>query len=304
MNGRVLVTGASGFIGRSLVARLAQQQRPVVAAGRRAFDVPEGVQLLVDGAGTKEVVATCDCVVHLAGRAHQGGGFADFEPDIALAAHWARMSAQAGVRRFVHVSSIGVLGTRTHGSPWTEETPPAPREPYAVAKLAAEAAVRRELDGSPTQWVIVRPPMVYGPGAPGNFARLVRAVARGWPLPFASVRNRRHLIAIDNLVDALVLCIDAEAAAGQIFLLADEEPVSTPELVNLIAKGLGVKPHLAEFPPALLALVAQVTGRTRMADSLLHDLTVDSGKAHRVLGWKAATKPRMAIVRAAAASRE
>jgi UDP-glucose 4-epimerase len=296
MNGRVLVTGASGFIGRALVARLVQEHRPVVAAGRRAFDVPEGAQLLIDGPQTQEVLATCDGVVHLAGRAHRRGTFADFEPDIALAARWARMSSQAGVRRFVYVSSIGVLGTRTQGPAWTEETPPAPREPYAVAKLKAEEAVRRELDGTPTEWVIVRPPMVYGPGAPGNYARLVRAVARGWPLPFASVRNRRDLIGIDNLVDALVRCLVSEAAARQTFLLADGETMSTPEIINQIADGLGVKPNLVNFPPALLKLIAEAAGQERLSDSLLRDLLIDASKSHRVLGLKP-RKPQTIMIR-------
>jgi nucleoside-diphosphate-sugar epimerase len=303
MNARVLVTGASGFIGRALIAALARQQRPVTAAARRVFDVPTGVDLLVGDTGAQEALAQCDCVVHLAGRAHRGGRFADFEPDIALAARWARMSADAGVRRFVQVGSIGVLGTRSHGAALTEDAPPEPREPYAIAKLAAELAVQRELRPGATEWVVVRPPMVYGPNAPGNFARLVRAVARGWPLPFASVSNRRHLVAIDNLVDALLRCLDDEAAARQTFLIADDEPVSTPELVSLIAQGLRVPPRLVKFPPALLDLAAKAAGRARMADSLLHDLLVDTAKARRLLGWRPAVSPREAIVQAAAASR-
>ena len=145
--------------------------------------------------------------------------------------------------------------------------------------------------------------MVYGPGAPGNFARLVRAVARGWPLPFAGVRNRRHLVGIDNLVDALLHCVDHEAAARQTFLIADDEAVSTPELVSLIAQGLRKPPRLVHFPPALLELAARATGRSRMADSLLHDLAIDASKARRVLGWRPVVSAREAIVQAAAASR-
>jgi nucleoside-diphosphate-sugar epimerase len=302
-NARVLVTGASGFIGGALVAALSRHQRPVTAVGRQVFDAPAGVTVVIDGPQTQAALAQCDCVVHLAARAHRGGTLADFEPDIALASRWARMSAQAGVRRFVQVSSIGVLGTRSDGAALTEDTLPAPSEPYAIAKLAAEDAVRRELDGSATEWVIVRPTMVYGPRAPGNFARLVRAVARGWPLPLASVRNRRHLVALDNLVDALLHCIDHDAAARQTFLIADDEAVSTPELVKLIAQGLHMPARLVKFPPALLELAARATGRSRIADSLLHDLVIDTGKSRRMLGWQPVVSPRDAIVRAAAAWR-
>src|SRR5207253_737253 len=133
-----------------------------------------------------------------------------------------------------------------------------------------------ELSSAATEWVIVRPPMVHGPGAPGNFRRLLRAVQRRWPLPFAQVRNRRALVGIENLLDAIELCIDHSAAASQVFLVADAEPISTAELAALIAQGLGVAPRLWSLPPAWLGAAACATGRRRMAESLLCDLEIDT----------------------------
>jgi UDP-4-keto-D-FucNAc 4-reductase len=304
----ILVTGASGFIGRALVAALAGQGRPVVAASRRPFDLPQGAKLLVTGgaeddeAQVRRALSSTDVVVHAAGRAHRGGGLADFEPDIELGVRWARLSAEQGVRRFIQMSSIGVLGTRTFSNPFTEDTPPAPREPYAKVKLDTEQAIQRELASATTEWVILRPPMVYGPGAPGNFARLVHAVQRGWPLPFAAVSNRRNLVAIDNLVAAILRCAEHEQAARQVFLVADDEAISTAQLVTLIARGLGVPAHTLHVPPPWLDFAARAMGRTRMADSLLHDLRVDAGKIRQSLDWRPLTHADEAIVRAAAAA--
>jgi nucleoside-diphosphate-sugar epimerase len=291
VSGPIVVTGASGFIGRALVARLNSQARFVIALGRAEFEAPgEAWQASVDGA---------DCVIHLAARAHRGGDDSLFESDAQLARSVARAAAQRGVRRFIHMSSIGVLGTSTNGSPFTEQSAAAPKEPYARAKLRSEQAVRAELAAAPTDWVILRPTMVYGPDAPGNFARLLGAIRKGWPLPFASVRNRRHLIGIDNLVDAIELCVAHAGASRQVFVVADDEPVSTAELVRLIAQGLSVAPRLWPVPPALLQAAARASGRRRMAESLLGDLEIDCGHIRRTLGWAPRVPAREGIVQAA-----
>lgn len=291
MTGPIVVTGASGFIGRALVARLAGQGRALVALGRR--------ELEAGGASLDRAIAGADAVVHLAARAHRGGADAEFAGDVALARSLSRLAAAGGVRRFVHMSSIGVLGTATHGTPFDEATAPAPKEPYAHAKLRAEEQVRAQA----VEWVILRPTMVYGPHAPGNFARLLAAVRKGWPLPFASVRNRRCLIGLQNLLDCIELSIDHPGAAHQTFVLADGDPVSTPELACLIGQGLGVAPRLLRVPPTLLAMAARATGRARMAESLLGDLEIDTGHIRRTLGWQPRVPAREGIVQAAAASR-
>jgi nucleoside-diphosphate-sugar epimerase len=296
MSGAIVVTGASGFIGRNLVARLMDEGRTVVAPGRTELQARDG--------SLQRSLAGAHCIVHLAARAHRGGADPEFEHDVALTQSLARMASQGGARRFLLLSSIGVLGTSTHGTPFTESTTPSPKEPYARAKLRAEHALQGELSSSATEWTILRPPMVHGPQAPGNFARLVRAVQRGRPLPFSSVRNRRCLVGIENLLDAIELCIDHDAAARQTFVVGDETPVSTPELVNLIAQGVGAKPRLWAFPPDLLGALARLAGRGRMAESLLGDLEIDAAHIRRTLGWIPRIGAHEGIVQAAASFRQ
>lgn len=295
MSGNIVVTGASGFIGRALVTRLERDGRGVVALSRAELATRDGT--------LESRIASASCIVHLAARAHKKGRDAEFEADVALTQFLARLAAATGVQRFVHMSSIGVLGASTSDGPFTEATRPAPAEPYARAKLRAEQALQAELSKAAMDWVILRPPMVHGPNAPGNFALLLRAVQRGWPLPFGSVQNRRSFAGIENLVDAVVSCVDHPAAARQVFLVADVEPVSTPELVTFIAQGLGTQARLWKLPPAILAAAARATGKQRMAESLLADLEIDTAHIRRTLGWNPRVTAREGIVQAAAASR-
>lgn len=300
MSSRILVTGASGFIGRAFLTMLAQRQHPAIAVSRRTFTAPVGVTILPGGRPTPEAMDGCECMLHLAARAHRGGALADFSQDIALAADWARASARAGVRRFVLVSSIGVLGTRTRGQPWTEQSACEPREPYAIAKLAAEESVRRELDISTTEWTIVRPPLVYGANAPGNFERLVHAVARGWPLPLASVHNQRSLVGVRNLCDFLLACCTHPAAAKETFVIADGDDLATPDIVRCIADGLRMPARLWSLPVPLLEAAATLAGKKRLAESLCASLQVDASKARRLLGWKPLVDSHEGIAQAAA----
>jgi nucleoside-diphosphate-sugar epimerase len=290
----IVVTGASGFIGRALVARLSQTGKAVVPLGRGELALADSLARLLAGA---------DCLVHLAARAHRGGTETDFGQDVTLVQSLARAAALAGVRRFVHMSSIGVLGTCTHGAPFTEKSQPAPSEPYARAKLRGEQVLRAELASASTEWTILRPSMVYGPHAPGNFARLVHAIQRGWPLPFASVRNRRFFAGLENLLDAIELAMVHPAAARDTFIVADPDPVSTPELLTWTGEGLGIAPRLWPFPPALLHAAAMATGRRRIADSLLGDLEIDARHIRNALGWQPRIGAREGIVQAAASAR-
>lgn len=285
---RVVVTGASGFVGKALVERLARGSVEVVALSRGAANW-QGVQSfrVQDYENTDQLAAAfrgACAVVHLAARAHVGGSDADFESSVRGAAAVARAGQAAGVSRLVLLSSIGVNGNVTR-RPFTEVDTPAPVEPYARSKLRAERAVSEALQGSGTSFTILRPPLIYGPRAPGNFARLVRAVARGWWLPLASVHNERSLVGVDNLLDLIVLCLDHPAAANELFLAADAQDLSTPELVRCIAAGLGRPARLLPVSPPFLRLAARAAGRSRIAESLCDSLQVDAGKARRLLGW-------------------
>jgi len=300
----VVITGSSGFIGRALVRHLHASGRPVVAISRHAWTAPAGVRVATiasydDAAALAAAVPAGSAVVHLASIAHRGGEAAEFTASTRAAQNMLAAAASAGARRFIFMSSIGVNGNVTHGRPFSERDPPHPVEPYAESKLRAEEIVR----AGPLEHVILRPPLVVGPDAPGNFGRLLRAVRSGLPLPFGAIRNARTFIGIDNLVDLLSLCLDHSAAANELLLAGDAEDLSTPELVRCIAQGLGRPARLFPVPPSGLRAVAALAGKARLAESLCGSLQVDASRARQLLGWKPRLPAGEGVRRAAAESR-
>lgn len=290
---RVLVTGATGFVGRALAADLAARGYMVRAAVRTAAQTVASaaehvtVGELSGATDWRDAVAGCDAVVHLAARAHVLKESGDPAPlfravnrDAAVAlGHAARA---AGVRRLVFVSSIGVHGLASPPEGFSAESPIAPATPYGVSKAEAEAGLRA-IDG--LEVAIVRPPLVYGAGARGNFGRLVKLVDSGLPLPFGRVRNRRSLIGLANLVDVLALCLDHPGAANRAFVVADAEVTSTAELVRAIGRIRGRRPPLLPVPVAPMAWAARALGRGALAEGLFGDLVVDAAAARAHLGW-------------------
>ncbi len=196
------------------------------------------------------------------------------------------MAAEAGVRRFIYASSVKVNGERTLDAPFTESEAPHPEDAYGRSKSEAEDALHRVAGFSKLEAVVVRPPLVYGPGVKGNFLRLMRLVARGVPLPLASVVNRRSLVFVGNLVDAIIACVESPAAPGNTYLVCDKEDVSTPELIRSLAAALGVRARLFPCPVALLKLGAALLGNGGEAERLTGSLQVDSTKIRRQLGWQ------------------
>ena len=247
----------------------------------------------IDGATDwSQALAGVDVVFHLAARVHvlretAAAPLAEFRrTNVAGTERLARSAAAAGVKRLVYVSSIGVNGlTTADGKKFSEADAPHPHNDYALSKWEAEQALARVADETGLQVVIVRPPLVYGGGAPGNFAQMLAVVAKGIPLPFASVRNRRSLVYVGNLVDALIVCATHPAAAGQTYLVSDGEDVSTPELLRQLAHALDVPARLLPCPPALLRLAGRLSGRQEQVERLLGSLQVDSGKIRRELNW-------------------
>jgi nucleoside-diphosphate-sugar epimerase len=288
------VTGADGFIGSTLCAALEEQHFPVARIVRR----PDGLgrdrrvadlQSVHDFAG---LLRDANVIVHLAGRAHvlretQADPDAAFRRlNVDVTVRLAEAAAAAGVRRFVFVSSIGVNGNQTQGSPFTESNEPAPVEPYARSKLEAERALMEFCSRHDLEWVIVRPPLVYGPGAKGNFQRLVQLAASGVPLPLGSIRNRRSLIGVENLADLLILCATHPAAAGQTFLAAEPEVHSTAELISSLASALGRPNRVFGFPVGVLRACAATLGRRAEFEKLCGSLEISPHKAQQRLGWR------------------
>jgi nucleoside-diphosphate-sugar epimerase len=303
---RALVTGGSGFLGRHLVARLGTLGWAVRCATRARWDeAPPGVELApVGGLGPdtdwEAALDGIEVVFHLAARAHvladaERTSEAQFERvNVAGTARLARAAARAGVHRLVYVSTIGVHGDRSDGVALDESSPFDPATAYARSKLRAEEALRME---SPTgrEPAILRPPLVYGAGVPGNLLRLLKLVATGAPLPLASVRNLRSFVAVENLVEALVLCGERPDAAGRAFVVADGEDLATPTLVRLLAEGLGVPARLLPMPPAALRLAARIAGRQALYRQLCGNLQVNAGRLRSTLGWRPRVDARSAL---------
>jgi nucleoside-diphosphate-sugar epimerase len=198
----------------------------------------------------------------------------------------ARQAAAARVRRFVFISSIGVNGAQTHGQPFTVADPPAPHSPYALSKLEAEIALQELARETGLEVVIIRPPLVFGPGAPGNFERLMRALHRGIPLPFGAIDNRRSLVALCNLTDLIATVIDHPGAANQLFLVSDGEDLSTTTLLRKTAAALHRPARLIAVPAWLMERTLTLTGRKQLAQSLLGSLQIDISYTCERLAWK------------------
>lgn len=295
----IIVTGATGFIGRSLLPALQQQGYRVKAAVRnpQVSQLPLGVDVVMVGdlspttewqAALKDV----DGVIHLAAR--RGNVLAGTSPEadlefqrinVAGTTNLVKQAIAAETKHFVFISSIGAMATLGNIS-LTEDSQCCPDTPYGHSKLLAEQAVRELAGSSSMAWTILRPPLVYGAGNPGSMKRLLKLVYSGLPLPFAAIDNRRSLIFVKNLVDALLCCLANPVAAGQTFLVSDGEDISTPELMRCMAIALHCPHHLFPIPPAGLRILGQLTGKSTAVRRLLGSLTIDSSKIRHILNWE------------------
>jgi nucleoside-diphosphate-sugar epimerase len=296
----VLITGANGFIGKALCGGLVDKGwsiRGVIRSGKHVARLPAGINIVqIESIGPdtdwSQALENIETVVHLASRVHvleetAADPLSEFRyVNTAGTEQLARAAAKAGVRRLLYVSTIKVNGERTIGAPFTEEDEPDPEDPYAISKWEAEKALQRISSETGLEIVVVRPPLVYGPGVKGNFLRLMQWVDKGIPLPLSMVRNRRSLIGLDNLVDVLVRCIERPEASGQTFLVADGEELSTPELLRHVAKALGRRSRLFSFPPLLLRVGAKLLRMEDVTNRLCGSLVVDSSKVKKLLNWR------------------
>ena len=319
---RVLVTGASGFIGAAVARELksdprftvvaSTRRRPATIAAASETVFVGGVDANTNWAGALKAVRI---VVHMAARVHQvkdvaTDPLAEFRRvNVAGTLRLARQAVAAGVRRFVFVSTAKVHGEGTLGSGsaarivYRDTDPLQPKDPYSVSKAEAEAGLSEIAGNSDMELVIIRPPLVYGPGVGANFRSLLHIVKSGIPLPFASVDNRRSLLGLDNLVDFITLCVEHPAAGNQAFLVSDGEDLSTRRIIERLAAAFGTRPRLFPVPESILVGTAKMLGRQALAQRLVGSFQVDISRTRTLLDWKPPVSVSEGFRRAAASYR-
>ncbi|MGB8337783.1 MAG: SDR family oxidoreductase [Burkholderiales bacterium] len=292
----ILLTGGNGFLGQAICKVLSRQGAEVVCASRSNIDQPSvkhvpisGIDAATDWTDALEKVRV---VIHSAARVHVMNDSAadpliEFRRvNVEGTLNLAKQAAAAGIRRFIFISSIKVNGEQTSlAIPFTSEDIPAPQDPYGVSKFEAEQGILLLAEQTGMEVVIVRPPLVYGPGVKANFASMMRWLYRGIPLPLGAINNKRSFVYIENLVSFIVSCIDHPDAANQIFLASDDQDVSTTELLKACASALGVKSRLLPVPQGLLVALVSAIGKNSVAQRLCGSLQLDISKSKQLLGW-------------------
>lgn len=295
---RIVITGANGFIGIPLSKKLLDKNwkvRGIVRPGKAIF-LPKGVEPThvesIEGhIAWGNILEGVHTVIHLAALVHvmrssSSDLFDEYRKvNVQGSQRLAMAAVHYGVKRFIFLSSVKVNG-EGRSEPYKEADIQNPQDPYGISKWEAEQALYKIIDKTGMDLVVLRPPLVYGPGVKANFLRLLKVVDRGIPLPFASINNRKSLIYLENLLDAIVTCITHPKAAGQTFLVSDGRDLSTPEVICLIAEAMGRKARLFSFPVGMLKTMGKITGRSAEIDRITGSLYVDSGKIRTLLGWK------------------
>lgn len=294
----ILLTGANGFIGSQLMETLESKSGfELKAAVRQHVDFSAANTVRVPGMGPKTNWVTAlsnqQVVIHAAGRAHvmkrqQGDWLAEYRRiNVHGTLNLAQQAVNAGVQRFIFISSIKVNGEKTRpGQRFTADDKPAPEDAYGISKHDAEKDLMQLAKNTGLELVIIRPPLVYGPAAKGNFAKMLSLLKMGVPLPLGAIHNQRSFVALDNLVDLIITCIDHPAAVNQVFLAGDGQDLSTTELLCRVSRLMGKPALLIPIPECMLMFGLTVVGKKASAHRLLNSLQVDVSKAKNLLGWK------------------
>ena len=307
-----LITGATGFVGKAIIKRLVSEGiSPIAAVRRKNYDEP--ILSLVVEVGDLEsntdwsiALTNIKSIVHAAARVHvmnelSADPLTEFRRvNVEGTLNLARQAAAAGVQRFVFLSSIKVNGEQTLcGLPYTSNDKPNPSDPYGISKYEAEVGLRLIAEQTGMEVVIIRPVLVYGPGVKGNFMTMMHWLNKGIPLPLGAINNLRSLVAIDNLVDLIVTCLNHPAAANQIFLVSDGEDLSTTELLKRMAYAMNKKSFLIPIPMACLRMGAFLFGKRNLSQRLIGSLQVDITKTRDLLGWKPIVSADEALLKTA-----
>jgi len=299
---KICVTGSTGFIGKPLCIKLLKNNYTVLAATRYSstltFNFHKNLSIIkLDNFNSRinlqQALSGVDCLIHCAAKAHAiSKNKSDVlkayrEVNVEVTRNFAEQAANAGVKRFVFLSSIKVNGERTFGSDlFNHNDVPLPEDAYGVSKFEAEQMLSELSKRTGLEVAIIRAPLVYGEGVKGNFLYLLDFLYRGIPLPFASVVNLRSFIGLDNLIDFIIFCINHPKAGGKTFLVSDGQDISTPNLIRKLAGAIGKSSHLFPIPLSLIKLIGRLTGKSLEVARLVNSLRVDSSYARELLGWR------------------
>lgn len=301
---KILMTGGSGFVGENLISNLLKKDYYQVISLARSYKVKQQSveQIITDNIFEADFPKSIDVVIHLAGRAHilndqSADPLTDFRKvNVEGTLQLAKQALDKKVKRFIFISSIGVNGAITFDQSFSECTLPKPHADYAISKFEAEQELKKLFEGSETELVIIRPPLVYAAHAPGNFARLLKLASTNLPLPFAQTNNKRSFVALENLVNFIQVCIEHPNAANQTFLVADQHSLSTRELVEYLKQGMGKKPYFIYIPQPLMKLGAICLGKSKLYEQLFASLEIDTTKAQKLLDWIAPLTAKQAMI--------
>ncbi|PKG88818.1 nucleoside-diphosphate sugar epimerase [Psychrobacter sp. Sarcosine-02u-2] len=294
----ILVTGANGFVGESIVKRLLTTEYQTIASVRKLPKLQQDCEYrlinnLEDNSNLTSVLRDIDVIIHSAARVHMmddksADPLTEFRKvNVEGTLNLARQAVESGVKRFIFISSIKVNGEATElGRPYTEGSKPNPIDPYGVSKYEAEQGLVKIADTTALEVVIIRPSLVYGENVKGNFHSLMKWNYKGIPLPIGGIKqNLRSLVSVDNLVDFIVTCIEHKDAKNEVFLISDDDDISTAALLEEISKGLGVKNKAVNIPAKFINTAASAIGKSGVAQRLSGSLQVDISKAKTLLGW-------------------
>ena len=285
---KILVTGASGFVGRYLVNHLSKTDEVIACVRKKSNLLPSSVQQTVSSSFFDLAIPKdTDVIVHLAGIAHNKNNSVDEFKKINVdgTLELARKALEANIKRFIFISSIGVNGNSTHGKAFTEQDTPNPTNDYTKSKYEAEKALAKLFENTHIDLVIIRPPLIYAHDAPGNFSKLLMLIKLGQFLPFGCTHNQRSFIAIENLVSFITTCIYHDTKINETFLIADDEVISTKQLIQCLSSGMGKSMILLPVPTKLLSMLADATGKVGIFEQLYGNLQIDNGKAKKIFNW-------------------